>query len=90
MRRLALAAALLGVAACADRGSSSSAPAAAKVTPTPVTGPRVVMPSGAVISAPFARNGASNCNAGTMFAASSRTGMMMEIRAAGSVCSLPP
>ena len=53
MRRLALAAALLGVAACADRGSSSS-PAAAKVTPTPVTGPRVVMPSGAVISVEIA------------------------------------
>lgn len=56
MRRLALAAAVLCVAACAaDRGSTSAAPTAASApVPTPAAGPRVVMPNGTVIAVELA------------------------------------
>ena len=67
MRRFALAAAVLSAAACAaDRGSTATAAAAAKSTPAPVTGPRVVMPSGAVISVEIAVTDAEKAQ-GLMF-----------------------
>jgi uncharacterized membrane protein (UPF0127 family) len=54
--RIVLAALVLAVAACAaDRGSKSAEPAAAaKPATPPATGPRVVMPNGAVISVELA------------------------------------
>ena len=66
MRRLALAAALLSVVACAADRGATSAPPAARATPTPVTGPRVVMPSGAVISVEIAVTDAEKAQ-GLMF-----------------------
>jgi uncharacterized membrane protein (UPF0127 family) len=63
VRRLVLAAAVLSAAACAaDRGAAG----AARATPTPVTGPRVVMPSGAVISVEIAVTDAEKAQ-GLMF-----------------------
>jgi hypothetical protein len=63
--RLVLAGLLLAAAACAaDRGSTSAAPA--KATPTPITGPRAVMPNGAVVSVEIAVTDAEKAQ-GLMF-----------------------
>lgn len=54
MRRLALAALACAPLACAaDRGAAPAA-SAARTAPTPATGPRVVMPNGAVLSVELA------------------------------------
>jgi len=63
--RLVLAGLLLAAAACAaDRGSTAAAPA--KATPTPITGPRVVMPNGTVVSVEIAVTDAEKAQ-GLMF-----------------------
>lgn len=53
--RLVLAGLLLAAAACAaDRGSTAAVPPAPSKAAAPVTGPRVVMPNGTVVSVELA------------------------------------
>jgi hypothetical protein len=63
--RLVLAGLLLAAAACAADRGATSAPAA-KATPTPITGPRVVMPDGTVVSVEIAVTDAEKAQ-GLMF-----------------------
>lgn len=63
--RLVLAGLLLAAAACAaERGSTAAAPA--KAAATPITGPRVVMPNGTVVSVEIAATDAEKAQ-GLMF-----------------------
>jgi hypothetical protein len=63
--RLVLAGLLLAAAACAADRGATSAPAA-QATPTPVSGPRVVMPDGTVVSVEIAVTDAEKAQ-GLMF-----------------------